>query len=121
MSENNNPDLPPEFFDWLKSKRAEINTPVLTSLLYDINLLPEQVMTFKDRKSMAYLVAVVEHFSTAVASASKSARVMQARKDAEIARGTRWPGESQDADAKRVEISNRLRADADKLERGEGK
>jgi hypothetical protein len=56
------PKLPKEFDEWLTENRIFINRPTITSLLYDINLLPEQVITLRSHKSMGYLVQVVEHF-----------------------------------------------------------
>lgn len=38
-------------------------TPILTSLLYDINLLPEQI---REQKHLVYMIAVIEHFRVAM-------------------------------------------------------
>lgn len=54
--------LEKQFNEYVKENRDWINKPIVTSLLYDINLLPEQVLTFRSDKMAAYMVAVVEHF-----------------------------------------------------------
>jgi hypothetical protein len=65
-------ELPAVFDEWWKANAETVKSATLTSLLYDINLLPEQVATFKSIKMMRYLVAVVEHFKMARDEALKS-------------------------------------------------
>jgi hypothetical protein len=58
-------ELPAKFEEWLVENRDVLGISIVTSLLYDINLLPEQVATFKSMKMLRYCVAVVEHFKMA--------------------------------------------------------
>lgn len=57
--------LPAQFDAWCAENSEALKEPVIISLLYDINLLPEQGRTFNSIKMMRYLVAVVEHFKMA--------------------------------------------------------
>jgi hypothetical protein len=54
--------LPEQFYGWCSENSETLKKPIIVSLLYDINLLPEVVATFRSLKMMRYLVAVVEHF-----------------------------------------------------------
>lgn len=54
-----------EFDKWRAEHGAYINArPDIVSLLYDLDLLPEVVATFKDRDMLRRMVLIVAHFQS---------------------------------------------------------
>ena len=51
-----------ELLEYVKENREFINKPVMQSLLYDLNLLPEVVATFDSIEMFRKMYLIIEHF-----------------------------------------------------------
>ena len=63
MSQNNLTEDGMKVFDnWRTENATWLNQPTIVSLLYDMNRLPEVVLTFQSASAAHDLINIVEHF-----------------------------------------------------------